>query len=86
MRSLWTAQTLRIYRRSIAGLRVRPHQVQNNQLRLGTRRGKDLRRHFQQRFIFRVLVRFKITVLQELHFVGASGDTGNGRIVFANCP
>ena len=65
---------------------MRSHQVQDDQLRLGARGGEDLCRHFQQRFVFGVFVGFKVAVLQELHFVGTFGDTGDGRIVFANLP
>lgn len=70
----------------IAGLWVRPHEVQDDQLRLGARGGEDLRRHFQQRFVFSVFVSFKVAIFQELHFVSPFGDAGNRRIVFANLP
>ncbi len=65
---------------------MRTHQVQDDQLWLRALRGKNLRRHLEQCFVFGIFIGFKIPVFQELHFIGTLRDAGNGGIVFANLP
>ncbi|MNT63170.1 hypothetical protein D3C72_2009600 [compost metagenome] len=58
--------------------------MQDDQLWLGALRGKHLRSHLQQGFIFGVFIRLKIAVFQELSFIGTLGNAGNRRVIFSD--
>ena len=59
--------------------------MQDDQLRVSAARGgKNLSGHLEQRFIMGILIRFKITVFQELHFIGTFGNAGDSGVIFTN--
>lgn len=58
--------------------------MQYNKLRLSALGCQHLCGHLQQRFVTGIFIRFEVTVLEELNFISAFCNAGDGRVVFTN--